>query len=86
MTRRRQHLQEHHVQYALPDNSRKQPDITVLIRNGVHTIVSRIDRFRGMTFQEVYAIVMAALKQLRFGEGAEKLVEQFQEMMERRQK
>lgn len=84
MPKRRQHLHRHHVQYKDIENPRRQPDITVFIRNGIHSIVSKISRFRGMTFQEVYAIVMEALKQLRFDVEADALQKQYREMMERR--
>jgi len=81
---RKPFLQEHHIVYADATNPRRQRDLTVMIRSGVHSVVSKIGRFNGMTMQEVYAVIMAALMQLRFDDAAAKLTEQFGEMMERR--
>jgi len=81
---RKPFVQEHHIVYKDETNPKRQRDLTVMIRSGVHSIVTKIGRFNGMTLQEVYSILMAALMQVRFDDAATKLVEQFSEMMERR--
>lgn len=84
MTKRRQHLQQHHVVYADKENKRRQNDITRLIRNGIHSIVTKIRRFKFLTDEEIETIKLEAELRRAYGEDKEKLDEKVQEMLDRR--
>jgi len=84
MARRRQHLQQHHIVYADPENKRRQNDITRLIRNGVHAIITKIRRFKFLTDVEIDTIQIEAELLRAYGEDKRKLEEHYQEMLDRR--
>lgn len=81
---RRQHLQKHHIIYADKENKRRQNDITRLIRNGIHAIVTKIRRFKFLSDEEVDTIKIEAELRRAYGNDKEELDRKIQEMMERR--
>jgi hypothetical protein len=84
MPKRRQHLQEHHIIYKDPQNPRRQYDITRLIRNGVHAIVTKIRRFRFLTDEEIETIKVEAELRRAYGDNRKALEEKIEDMLERR--
>ena len=64
--------QQHHLIYGLNDNPRRQKDVIVPVRKGVHRLIHWIRRYNYLTNEEVWAICLEAEIKRRF-ETEEKL-------------